>query len=224
MKSRTGLASNASESSAGQELGSGSARPSRRGRRGRTLLLLLAAAAVVITVAAGSALVVDRDPEVPPDLEQAVAALFRAGECTTPTQAEDGIRAATDALGYDDWSITSRPGVAADGCAAAGFIVSDRLIVLVPVNRPEVTDAMQGVAAEMMTRCLSKEQASGFIFSVLASVDVVGGSIRTDGPVAYPAGQEEAVRSHIASGCYVFSGSGHGADGQPIFYISGPDS
>lgn len=195
----------------------------KRGKRPRKRVLILVAAAVVaVTTAATARVLIQDDPEPPADLQDAVGSLFSEGRCVTATEAADGIRARLDSLGYEEWATASRQGVESDGCVAPGFLTPEKLIVLVPVDRPEVAQAIQGVAGELMRRCLGEEQATELLSSVLAALGVTNPNIRTDGPLAYPSGQEEAVRAHIASGCFVYSGSGRDPAGQPIYYITGP--
>lgn len=93
---------------------------------------------------------------------------------------------------------------------------------LLLAQRPEVAEAMQGVAEKLMTDCLGQGEASELISTTLRTLGVSDFSVRTDGPLAYPSGQGEAVRSHIAAGCFVYSGAGQGGDGGLVQYISGP--
>lgn len=74
---------------------------------------------------------------------------------------------------------------------------------------------MQGMSEQLMSQCLNKDQAVELTSSVLNSLGVSDFSIITDGPLAIPDGQEAAIRSHIASGCFVYSMSGWSADGKP---------
>lgn len=192
-------------------------------RRGRRYALVLAATLLMLAAGVAAAGVpFGGDPQPPVDLQEALSASFGGGECVAGSEAVDRIRASLDGLGYHDWAIASSAGVRPMGCVAPGFLTSDKLIVLVPVDGPEVAQAMQGVAEELMSRCLGKEEATEFVSSVLATVGVTDASIRTDGPFAYPVEQEEVVRSHVALGCFVYSGSGRGPGGEPIYYISGP--
>lgn len=104
---------------------------------------------------------------------------------------------------------------------APGFIAAQHLLVLVPVNHPKVVEAMHGVADELMSRCLGEQEAKGLISSTLTALGLTGWSISTDGPFAYPSDREQEVRQHVAAGCFVYTGSGHGPDGQPVYYILG---
>ncbi len=194
--------------------------------RPRTLVLLLLAAAVITTSTAATAALLGGDEQAPATvLQPTLNRLFVDEQCVTAAKATAEIRSSLEALGLSDWTIASRPGASAEGCVAAGIIETDKQVVLVPVNRPEVAAAMQGVAEELMGHCFGKDQATQLITSVLTGLGVSRFSIVTDGPVGgYPPAQEEAVFSHIESGCYVYSGSGHDESGQPMFGISGPES
>lgn len=193
-------------------------------RRGRRIAIVLAAAAVVMAAAVATAggPTGDDSQQLAPELQGAVELVFSQGRCVTASDAVDGIRARIDALGYDDWAIESGEGVQTNGCVSAGFNTSQKTILLIPAGGPQVAEAMQRVAEELRSRCLGKAQATELVSSVLTGLGVTDWSIRTDGPLAYPIGQREAVQSHIDSGCFVYSGSGHGPGGQSTYYISGP--
>lgn len=190
-------------------------------RRGRALIILLASAAVVIGGTTATAFVLNSPDETPAPLQQAVDDLFSGGRCVTGTEATQTLSADLATLGYGDWAIESRPGAQPDRCVAAGFVATQKRIVLVPVSGPTVAAAMEGVAATLMNECLGKDQATELISSVLTGIGQTSFTVSTDGPLAYPEGQEEAVRAHIASGCFVYSATGWGPNGQPIYYISG---
>jgi hypothetical protein len=190
-------------------------------RRGARLALLAAAFAVVAgSTAATAALVIQDDPEPPADLERAVVQLFAAGQCVTAVEATDLIGAQLTALGYDNWTVAPGDGVQAQSCVAPGFVASDEIIVLVAVDQPNVVAAIDGVRETLMSSCFNEAEARELISSTLTSIGVTGWEIRTDGPLAYPTGEEKAVRDHIAAGCFVYSGSGQGPNGA-IYYISG---
>ncbi len=74
-----------------------------------------------------------------------------------------------------------------------------------------------------MDRCLGREAAVGLLTSVLRRFGIADASIQTNGPLAHPIGEGDAVRAHIAKGCFVYSGSGQGARGEPAYYLSGPN-
>ena len=194
-----------------------------RQRQGVRFGVLLAAglALMATTVATANAFVGDDSLRVR-DAENAVGLVLGSGGCVTANDAAGRILAQLDARGYQDWAIERGNSAQPGGCVAAGLVASERLVVLIPVDRPEVVEAINGVAQELMSRCLGKEQATQLISSVLTGLGATNWGIRTDGPLAYPIGQEKAVRSHINAGCFVYSGSGHGSDGQPVYYLSGP--
>jgi hypothetical protein len=198
-------------------------RPPHPGRA-RMLTILLAAAAVVIGVTTATAGVLEFNDETPAPLQQAIDAIFAEGRCVTGTEATEAIDARLTALGYADWRIESRPSVQPDGCVAAGFVATEKRIVLLPASGPTVAEALEGAAAALMNECLGKEEAIEFISSVLTGLGQSDFTISTDGPLAYPEGQEEAVRTHIASGCFVYSAMGWDAEGRPVYYISGSDA
>lgn len=85
----------------------------------------------------------------------------------------------------------------------------------------DVAKAMDRVGLELMRRCLGRNEASALISSTLNDLGVTGWSIGNDGRVLAPIGQEDAVLTHIADGCFVYSGSQSQPDGGRVFYITG---
>ena len=193
-----------------------------RSRRGRPVVVLLVAAALTIGATVAVAGVSLFDDETPPSLQGAIDDIFRGGRCVTGAEATLRISDDLAALGYNDWVIESRPGAEPDRCVVAGFVPTRKQVVLLPASGPTVAAAMQGVAATLMSECLNKDEATALVTSVLSGVGETDFTISTDGPLAYPSGQGDAVRSHIASGCFVYSAMGWDADGRPVYYISGP--
>lgn len=194
-----------------------------RQRRGRRVVLLLAAAALLMatSVATAQRLLF---PDVPqPALEAALEEVFASG-CVTATDATDAIRARLDASGFTGWGIESRPGAAQARCVAAGLVTPEHVVILLPAAGRDVAEAMAGVAEELMRRCLGKDEATQLVSSVLTSLGATDFSVRADpwGPQAAPIGQEEAVRSHVAAGCFVYSGMGWDAGGHAKYYLWGP--
>ncbi|MGZ4150308.1 MAG: hypothetical protein ACXVQJ_09735 [Actinomycetota bacterium] len=189
--------------------------------RGRTLVVVLAAAVLVTVTTVALAGLPVFDDETPPPLQQSIEDIFAGGRCVTGAEATQRISEGLAALGYNDWVIESRPGAESDRCVVAGFVVTKKQVVLLPASGPTVSAAIQGVAATLMSECLSKDDAIALVTSVLSGIGQTDFTISTDGPVGYPLGQQDAVRSHIASGCVVYSATGWDANGRPVYYISG---
>jgi hypothetical protein len=84
--------------------------------------------------------------------------------------------------------------------------------------------AMDELAATLMERCHRRDEAIALMASELDRLGVGNWSIRTDGPLAVPVGQQDAVREHIAAGCYVYSGNqaSKSGDGGRVFFLAGP--
>lgn len=71
-----------------------------------------------------------------------------------------------------------------------------------------------------MSQCLSIDEATSLASSVLTSPGVEAFQVRTDGPLAYPSDQKEAVLDHVSQGCVVYSGSGNSSEGTSVVYLS----
>jgi hypothetical protein len=144
------------------------------------------------------------------------------GPCVTSATATRELNYSLHEAGFDEWQVTSR--AEESDCVAGGLDPSTSTIILFTVQGPGVTEAMNGVRADLMDRCLGRTEAIEYISSVLQSAGVEDFEVRTDGPFAFPLADQDAVRAHVADGCYVYSLSGHSAGGTPTYYLSGPEA
>lgn len=107
--------------------------------------------------------------------------------------------------------------VAGSTGAAAALLAED------PEPPAGLEAAMESVRQSLMSDCFNEEETRQLISSTLSDIGVTEFEIRTDGPLAYPIEEEEAVRNHLAAGCFVYSTLGGGPNGF-IFYIRGADA
>jgi hypothetical protein len=189
-------------------------------RRSRSRLVVAMAAALLMLGTGATAYVLTDDPSPPRGLEAAVTLLFPRGHCVGADEATSLIQEKLAGLGLSDWSVAATAGASGERCVVAGLDPTNHQVILVPVERPDVVNAMSAVRDRLMAECLNEDQARDLIGSVLSGLRVTNWSIRTDGPMAYPIGQGYAAQAHIAEGCTVMTSSGHDADGSPVFYIS----
>jgi hypothetical protein len=145
-----------------------------------------------------------------------------ADRCVGVAEARTTIRGRLDALGFADWVIETRDGAENSRCVTAAPAGDSRAVYLIPSMGGDVAKAIDQVAGELMRQCLGKEKALAFVAAALRNTGATRWSIRTDGPLMTPIGQEDAVLKHIADGCFVYSGSQTESDGSRVFYIVGP--
>lgn len=193
-----------------------STRIASRRRRVGALGAVIGAAALVV---AGTSLLAFGSGSG--DLQTTVASVFDGG-CTTPDQAESSLSRELEANGYVEWTVESR--ASSGDCVTAGVIESSRTIVLLPVDGPNVASTMDGVASELRRDCLNEAAARTLAGQALSGAGVLNFEIRTDGPLAYPSGEADAVMQHLDDGCFVYTGSGRSAEGTPVYYIYGNKS
>lgn len=188
------------------------ARPSGPGRKRKVALLLAAAALLVATSVVTAERVLF--PDVPqPALEVALEEVFAESDCIQVADAREWIQARLDALGYADWSIESAGGAEDARCVVAGLMTVHHVVLLLPAVGRDVIEAMDGVREGLMRRCLGREEAIQFVSSVLTGIGASDVAVRADprGPQGGPIGQFEAIRSHVAAGCFVYSGMPDGS-------------
>jgi hypothetical protein len=183
----------------------------------RKRLLVVAFVAVVAIAGGATAVIASADSDE--DVQATIDAVFTGQGCVSPDAARDALASQLSADGLSGWTIESR--AAGANCVTAGPIEPEWTIVLLPVNGPDVSAAMEQVRAELMDKCLTEAEARAFVSQALKSAGVTDFEITTVGPLGYPVGQEDAVMKHLDEGCFIYSGSGHTADGKPLFGING---
>jgi hypothetical protein len=182
--------------------------------------ILAGVALFMVTAAVTAVALVPKEPQIVGDLQTTLAQILPEGRCVTAREAVDTIRGTLDDTGRQDWVISSS-GVQAGGCVGAGISASDKRIVLTPAARPEVAKALQGVAQQLMSQCLGRQEATQLLDSVLTGLGEEHSEIRSDGPLLAPIAEKDTVLRHVASGCYVYSSMGWSPDGLPMYFISG---
>jgi hypothetical protein len=182
--------------------------------------MIAASIAVIGATTAGAVLHFTSDDSPDPGVQAILDSEF-TGPCVTSDAAESDLAERLLAGGYTAWKVESD--AQRGDCVAGGLDASSSTVILFPVQSPGVTDAMHGVQADLMSRCLNKDQAIQYLSSVLTGAGVAQFDVQTDGPFSFPLGQEGEVKQHVADGCYVYSGSGHDADGTATYFLSGND-
>jgi hypothetical protein len=155
------------------------------------------------------------------DIQSAIASVFAGRSCVTGAQAEEGIGPRLLELGYRDWSVVSGPGVRGDGCVSSTTDTVRKRVVLIMALRPEVKEALAVVAARLLDECLTKEQAREAVAAALREVGELGWELREDGPIGGPVNRLDDIKQHVAKGCFIYSGTGWGPDGQRLYFIAG---
>lgn len=81
-------------------------------------------------------------------------------------------------------------------------------MLLLPAPGRDVLEALDGVANELMLRCLGRSEAIELAPSVLTSLGVSDFSVRADpwGPQVAPLDQIDAYRAHVEANCFVYGG------------------
>ena len=202
-------------------------RPSatHRPRSGRRRVAAVAIAAAFVMIATGAtAYVLTKDSPVPDALQSAINTAFARQRCVQADEATSLIQDRLSRLGLSEWTVEARPGATGTRCVIAALDPTHESVVLLPVEAPDVVDAMQAARDRLMSECLSEDEARAFVGSLLDGLGVTGWSVVTDGGVAFPMGDEgDAVRAHLAAGCTVWSTTGHDDSGALIVYLTPPE-
>lgn len=187
----------------------------------RRSLLLVAAIAVALPLAALAGVLPELgDSPPPPELEARVMSLFAEDRCVTPAEAEQRIDSVLSELGYADWAVAFGTGAADTECVGAGIDAEGRQVLLVMALSPDVRNGLDAVREELYSACRTRDEAAALVESVLADAGMVDWRVES-GSLSVPNDRAEAIESHVAKGCWVYSTTGWNADGTRIFWISG---
>lgn len=217
-------------------------------QRRRQVVILLAAtiALLLATAVATTSAPVPRTPAEQAAQESAAAAqqaakvamedrvnaalgpLMPDDECVSQAEAMRRLRTGLDEMGLRDWGITTGSGsLEGARCVTFGAAADTKVIVLIGAldlderDGTPLASALQGVADELMSRCLGAIEARRLLASVLTALGVEDWRFGDDGRLMAPVGREQAVLDHVANGCSVYSGAARDADGRTVYYITG---
>ncbi len=167
--------------------------------------------------------------EPPPDALVAAAKRVEAsllarsgGQCVGARDFEISMRGPLADASLTNWTMTRGPGILDNSCVAYGFFTGRHSISLVAALPTQVKIALQRVAEESYSRCLTSDQLSSSVESVLRANDQEGWEIRNSGLVGGPIDRLDAIVDHVKAGCFVYSGTGISAAGAREYYIVGP--
>jgi len=192
---------------------------SRRWRRLAVLVVVAAALTVFAKVASHQQAVADRG--VPPALQAAINEVLDGHRCTTPHNAENALRVRLSGSDYASWTITRRDGLRSDGCVSAGIDIARHALILIPVSRPEVREALQEVRRDLLLTCFQREAAVGYVQTILRGLGEPQPDIRTDGPVTVPVDGADEANRYVKGGCYIYSGILWNEVGEPVYLLGG---
>lgn len=198
-----------------------------RSRLLRTMRLLLVVVGLAGLSIVGTAAIVGRltaDGEIPAHVANAIAEVLPDDACVPATDAASQLSSRLAAMPDNQWSVITTDAAKLSPCVMAGVSPTQASVVLIPVAPPEVREAMGDVVDELMERCLDRSEAIALVEAVLDRFHVSNASVRTDGPRAFPIDREREVKAHIAAGCFVYSGSGRGPNGELVYYLTGPET
>ncbi len=94
--------------------------------------------------------------------------------------------------------------------------------VWAPGTRDPAKDALATVASRTYDVCMTKDDATAAVDTVLRASGIADWEVRSDGPVAGPLEKLDGIIAHVRSGCFIYSGTGLSAEGRRIFYVVGP--
>jgi len=109
-----------------------------------------------------------------------------------------------------------------DTCVGFGLVTSRSSILLVSALPGRVRAGLQLVAEDSYNHCLTKEEVTEKVESVVMASDLTEWEIRNDAPVGGPLDRLDAIVEHVKAGCFIYSGTGMSADGKRLFFVVGP--
>jgi hypothetical protein len=141
-------------------------------------------------------------------------------DCLSPAEARTVFRQRLDALGLRDWSIRMTDGLREARCVSFGAVGDDREVVVVAGVGGDAARALDTVAADLMTRCLSAKEAAALVRSTLVGLGYTDANVQIGPAWAFPADDGGAFVEHMAAGCAVYSGGQSDNVGRFTFFVS----
>lgn len=188
-------------------------RPALRVLRTRRHTALLAVAAVMALIVGSTIVALAYAPPRNPAQDAANESRLRAdldqhwGACMAEPQARALVQSRLSALGLEGWVIRlDRTSLAQAPCVGASVSGDTSEVLLTPSLGTQINAAKETVAADLLSSCLDRTQASGLLRTTLEAAGLQDPTIEVGGIRAVPA-QASAYLEHVANGCVVFSDS-----------------
>jgi hypothetical protein len=203
--------------------------PAGNRRTRRRVILVLAAAALLtgasVIVATGTQLPRTPQETAKDDADEArvfadLGALL-SDRCLPLAQATKLFREHLDALGLQRWTLhILQDQVREARCVGAAPVGADHEVVVLPSIGGDVAKALDAIAADLMTRCLTAKEASALVRSTLVSLGLTDANVQVHAAWAVPADDGGAFVKHMAAGCAVYSGAQFDNAGRYTFFVS----
>jgi hypothetical protein len=165
-----------------------------------------------------------QNPDPPPGLERAVQGDFSDDACVEARAAARAVGRDLLRLDLPEWEVTWATGLTPRACAGAAIDTINERVLLLPALRPQVRAALADFGNRLLDECLTRDQATRALQSLLNGLGETGWALRTDGPIGGPLSRLDEVQPHVDAGCFIYSGTGSSADGQEVFYLGGRES
>lgn len=207
----------------------GRSRPQRGPIRRRQGIILVAAAAVLL--AAASLAVANQPPPDPAvvarnaaDEERVLEDLGSRTEsaCLSREQATTMGRERLDALGLSNWTIRVDDRIKEARCVTFGVSGDIQEVLLVSSMGGDVAKALDRLAADLMARCVARDDAVSLVSSTLTNLGVNDPKIAVTGIRQIPIENGDAYVAHVKGGCYVYGGAQFDDVGRYTWFVSGP--
>jgi hypothetical protein len=203
--------------------------PAGNSRTRRRVILVLAAAALLT----GASVIVATGTQTPRTAEEAAkddadeARVFAdlgallSDRCLPLAQATQLFREHLDALGLQRWTIRIlQDQVREARCVGAAPVGADREVVVLPSMGGDVDKALDGVSADLLTRCLTAKEAVALVRSTLVGLGRTDANVQIRPAWAFPADDGGAFVKHMAEGCAVYSGAQFDNAGRYTWFVS----
>ncbi|HSK47434.1 MAG TPA: hypothetical protein VLA05_05450 [Coriobacteriia bacterium] len=160
--------------------------------------------------------------ETPPSAVTTAAEEVYAGDkCLSFAEAEQRMQAALRQVGSSDWQVRSELDARRNSCTTFSIDRGSMLVRILPALHPDARETLDALREELYVECLSREAAITRLDERLRAAGQDNFEIRTDGPVGAPRERFDEVMRHVERGCFIYSGPGWTADGQPLFFLAG---
>lgn len=163
------------------------------------------------------------DGPPPPELQEAIAAVFPKGACLPADEAHEAIDAVLANEGLAGWQVRYGPGATESSCVGAALDVVQSFVLLLPALPDEVRWALEGLRSDLLDQCVGADEAARLLTTVLEAANEDDFIVDRTGLVGGPVSDLRRIEEHVASGCFIYSGTGLDPSGRRIYYLAGPN-
>lgn len=198
-------------------------------RRRRQVVMLLVATVALLGAASLTATTAILPPPDPAQVAKDAAdeerlrndlGAYTTDVCLTEAEIATLIQERLAALGLSDWTIRADGRYRESPCVGAAPIGDSHEVLLTPSMGGPVATALDVVAADLLRRCLGRDEAVDLLRTTLVGLGIDDPRVEVGGIRGIPLEGGDAYVQHVEDGCIVYGGAQFDNVGRYTWYLS----